>query len=454
MTHTTKVRRFLLLDSRNVEAVSNLKLTVGKVEKHPANPLFVEDKPWEQRFDNLYGNVIFDADEEVYKCWYSPFIVANSARGMSLRERLERPYTGHKQQEMGICYAVSKDGLTWSKPNLGQVVYDGSTNNNIVWRGPHGAGVYKDEREQDSARKYKTIFQGLNVSFSPDGLSWSEPHKIESQSAGDTHNNALWVPSLNKYVAFTRTWTELDRELERKESKSNHRWARQIARLESTDFINWDLTQVIIQGSRWELQTYAISVFEYAGIYLGLIEIHDQISDRVWTELAWSADTTHWERIDEGTPFIGCGDMELAYDYGCVYACVTPVVLVNEIRIYYGGSDWLHFGWRNGCLALATLQPDRFAGFMQEHGNEVGLLRTSLLPYSGEAIKVSADVETGGCVMIRVLDRQGSELATGELKRRVTDFTVIERLPASASEIRIEFRVRAAKIYSFAISGG
>ena len=91
-------RRFLLLDSRIVSTTTNMDLTVGSVEKHSANPLFVEDQPWEQRFDNFYGNIVFDVEEEVYKCWYSPFIVANSSRDKPLKDRLDQAYTGHKNQ--------------------------------------------------------------------------------------------------------------------------------------------------------------------------------------------------------------------------------------------------------------------------------------------------------------------------------------------------------------------
>ena len=45
-------------------------------------------------------------------------------------------------------------------------------------------------------------------------------------------------------------------------------------------------------------------VFYYAGVYLGLIAIHKQSSDKVWTELAWSPDTKKWYRIDAGNPLI------------------------------------------------------------------------------------------------------------------------------------------------------
>jgi hypothetical protein len=79
--------RYLLLDSRLIASTENAKLTLGKVRKHTGNPLFEEDKPWEKRFDNLYANVIYDEQEKIYKCWYSPFIVDNSAKGMTLEQR-------------------------------------------------------------------------------------------------------------------------------------------------------------------------------------------------------------------------------------------------------------------------------------------------------------------------------------------------------------------------------
>ena len=71
--HGLERRRYLLLDARIVEDVQNAELTLGIVNKYTGNPLFSEDKPWEMRFDNLYANVIYDDEEQLYKCWYSPF---------------------------------------------------------------------------------------------------------------------------------------------------------------------------------------------------------------------------------------------------------------------------------------------------------------------------------------------------------------------------------------------
>ena len=121
--------RFLLLDSRIIESKENVTLTVGLVHKDPRNPLFKEDKPWEPRFNNLYANVIYDNEDNLYKCWYSPFIVDLSAKGMTLQQRRETRYRPPRSREMGICYAVSRDGLKWEKPELGLVEFEGSTQN-------------------------------------------------------------------------------------------------------------------------------------------------------------------------------------------------------------------------------------------------------------------------------------------------------------------------------------
>jgi hypothetical protein len=85
---------------------------------------------------------------------------------------------------------------------------------------------------------------------------------------------------------------------------------------------------------------------------------------RVHTELAWNPDGTTWHHIQPGTPFIENTPGpeppvygEMPYDWGCIFAA-APVFLENEVRIYYGSSDWYYFGWRKGYLALATIRPD------------------------------------------------------------------------------------------------
>jgi len=143
--------RHLVLDSRKIASTSNVTLVLGKVKKHPANPLFGEEKPWEQRFDNFYGSIIYEEDKGLYRLWWNPFIYD--------------PDEGAKARENGLEYAYSSDGIHWTKPNLGLVEYEGSRENNLINRDSgHGHGIFKDLHETDPAKRYKMIARKDGVS--------------------------------------------------------------------------------------------------------------------------------------------------------------------------------------------------------------------------------------------------------------------------------------------------
>ena len=448
-------RRHLLLDARVVKDAHNAELTLGTVEKHSGNPLFGEDKPWEMRFDNLYANVIYDDEEQLYKCWYSPFVVDHSSKGMSLEQWKATRYRAPRDREMAICYATSRDGLSWVKPELDLVEYEGSRANNIVWRGggdpqplwgPHGAGIMKDLKDPDPARRYKAFLKSeiLSVAFSADGVHWASPVACpEANSAGDTHNNAFWAPTLGRYVGITRQWGKP--------------FGRQVARTSSADFLDWEPTRIALEGLDPNYQTYAMPAFYHGGVYIGLVAIHDQDADRVWTELTWSPDTLTWHRVLPGTPFIPNGPEAGDYDWGCVYAAACPVFLDDEIRLYYGASDGLHTSWRNGYLCLATLRPDGFVGYQASDDTEPATLTTT--PVQGDAgtLRVSADIAHGGEVVVRVLGPDEQVLAASRpLVHTVSDGIVgwlDDRTPiATEAEYRLQFTFRKATVYSFSMA--
>ena len=428
--------RYLLLDSRIIDKTENARLAVGTVKKHPANPLFCEDKSWEVRFDNLYANVLYDQQENLYKCWYSPFIVDPATSETPRQKRAKSRYRPH-DREMGICYATSKDGLKWDKPELGLIEFDGSMANNLVLRGPHGAGIFKDIRETDPKRRYKLFCQGMNVRFSADGLHWSDPISCrEIDAAGDTHNNAFRAPKLGKYVGITRLWEG----------------QRIVGRTESLDFVKWTKAAEVLRGDR-QNQTYAMPVFCYADVYLGLVMILRRDGDRVHCELTWSPDTIKWERIDKGTPLIPNSENKGDYDWGCAYAAAYPVFLENEIRLYYGGSNGTHGGFRDGCLALATLRPDGFAGYEPQNKEKDAVVVTKPLLWSGGTLRVTADAK-GGSVKVLVLDTEGRTAAVSKsIKQNITNGTVHFKAPLQlkGSAVRLQFELQKARLYSFAI---
>jgi len=92
-----------------------------------------------------------------------------------------------------LCYAESGDGIAWTKPALGQLLFKGSRENNALDL-PHtvvsGAAVIRDDADPDPARRYKMVYQffpdqtdppikeygslpSVACAVSADGLKWT-----------------------------------------------------------------------------------------------------------------------------------------------------------------------------------------------------------------------------------------------------------------------------------------
>ena len=455
----TKQTKYLVLDSRIIDEAVEAKLALGEITKHPQNPLFSEDKPWEPRFDNVYANVIYDEADNLYKCWYNPFII--DERVTTTPQEKQNPallnYMDIKpdDREMGLCYAFSTDGIHWEKPELGLVEFGGNKQNNILMRRVHGAGVFKDYRETDPARRYKLFFCGepqMTVAFSPDGLHWGQPIPIPEIEAHGTHANAFWAPSLGKYVGITR---------------QHARRIRLVTRAESPDFVHWAKDESVLEGPNPRLQTHDMVVFPTSGVYIGLLGmmVYPENSDRhvkQHVELAWSPDTVTWHRIQEGTPFIGHSPAgterygAMPYDWGTIFAS-APIFLDHEIQIYYGAGDWYFFNWRKGYLALATLRPDGWAGYEPISAETSAVVTTRPLTFDGEIVGITADVLDGGSVRVEILDETGRQRAISEpVSATVTDCQVKwsktqDLASLSGEQVLLRFELRNAKLYAFQI---
>lgn len=407
----------LLLDPRIVASTTNATLQLGTITKHSSNPLFSEEyfaqppKLWEARLDNVYPNVIYDDEDGVFKCWYKSFIYDGLSNQTPLTQRPLQSY-GESEREEGLLYATSVDGIHWEKPPLGIIDFEGSAANNLVMRrathGLHAGGVLKDTRDPDPSRRYKFIHRNASACsmascFSPDGLHWSPPITWQEHDAiGDCHNNAIWLPALERYICITRGWDDV---------------IRTVLRSESEDFIHWSNPIEIMRGFDAHDQIYSMPICRYGGLTIGLPSVfHKGDSsaadwDTIDTELAISADSVNWQRICPGAPLIprgGGGYPGGAYDCGCVYAA-APLVHNDKILIYYGGSNGLHNNWREGSLNLATLEIDRFAGYVPRDTRDAAKVETAALQLSGERLTLNAELGKGGWIRFALLDEGGAE---------------------------------------------
>ena len=72
------------------------------------------------------------------------------------------------------AYAESDDGIHWTKPKLGIIEFNGSSENNLVWDGPaENLAVFRDDNPNcHPAERYKSLARSwyLHGLVSPDGL--------------------------------------------------------------------------------------------------------------------------------------------------------------------------------------------------------------------------------------------------------------------------------------------
>ena len=450
--------KYLVLDSRIIESTKNAKLTIGEVRKEKSNPLFVEDRTWEPRYDNMYPNVIYDEEENLYKCWYCPFIVdqRTTETHPDRRKPSLTPYMDARPagREEALLYATSKDGINWTKPNLGIVNFNGNSNNNIVSRGLSGAGVIKDELEKLPGRRYKAFYcsnSGYKMRYSSDGLNWGDEVSLPGVGESDCHANMIWSPELKKYVGILRHYDPIPVTGNRK-----------IARTESIDSVTWTKSETIIEGTPQD-QLHDMVIFRDGGVYLGLLGCMNYPSKetrngvRQHIELAWSPDSYKWHRINPGTPFISNSKSnnneygKMPYDWGCVFPS-APVFVDDEIRIYYGASDWYFFDWRKGGLALATLDKNRWAGYEAVDDDSKAIVTTTPLKLDNN-IHITADVGKGGLIVVNVLDQKGEILGSSQgIKNSCTEFKLNfgpQYNHLKGIKYRIQFIINRAKIYSF-----
>jgi hypothetical protein len=390
---------------------------------------------------------MYDEQEKLYKCWYIPFIIDQAVTRIPVERRKTLHYMDAlhgNNRYAGVCYATSKDGLAWIKPELGVVEYEGSKANNIVLRGVHGVGVFKDLRDPDPARRYKMFGktgedrEPVGVAFSPDGIHWSKAVPCAGiGAAGDSHNNSFWDDRLQRYVAITRL----------SDGKQ-----RTVGRSDSKDYNNWTRAVEVFHGNV-QKQTYAMPVFQHGGVYLGLVMILDTKTELVDCELACSTDGMKWERVCEGTPLIPRGPKG-SFDYGCIFAAAYPVVREGEIRLYYCGSDDTHTGWRKGAFALARLRPDGFAGYEPVDRSKPATVVTQAVRCNGDRLHITADA-SGGSVQVTLLGENGAPLGKSRpVKENVTDRVVKWDKPGlletlKGQSIRLEISFESAKVYSF-----
>lgn len=108
------------------------------------------------------------------------------------------------------CYAISTDGIIWTKPDLGIIEYDGNTNNNIISKFFGGNveyhnGVYYllSDRSYTNKGVVKKI---LELYTSTDGVYFTKVNTFSVPFFCDTQNQILWDNDTKSFKIYLRSW--------------------------------------------------------------------------------------------------------------------------------------------------------------------------------------------------------------------------------------------------------
>lgn len=290
-----------------------------------------------------------------------------------------------------MCYATSENGYQWTRPSLGQVEFQGSTQNNMLAGLPAGGpGFFIDPVAAPDARfKYlrqdggsfdeKTgerlsegewqkrlraqdhegpAYQGPRMIVrhwvtgftSPDGIHWSRVEQPVGEFPADGGIAAGYDPHTQAYFAYVRP-VGVER--------------RAIGLAKGTDFHHWTPSRLVLfpdPQDEADVSFYGANYFLYPGrddLHGLMVQVYHQIADTVDNQVAFSRDGLYWNRPERRaiTPLGPAGS-----GYDCMNRCKGGGLAElpdGQWGMLQEGASWLH-NFRPG--ASPNPLPDRLTG--------------------------------------------------------------------------------------------
>lgn len=427
--------------------------TVRRVFHQPAkyeqNPLIASD--------GGYACVLKDEHDGLFRMWYQTW-VASPEKG--------------KSGKYAIAYAESKDGISWTLPNLGLHEWQGSKDNNVVWTGltgRRGSQVFLlDVPEKDRrGYRYLMLYGGgsSHLIGSHDGIHWDkESDTAVTEMHSDTQNAIVYDPRRGEYVMFCRA----------KHIYRTFRGAildtgasRRVARMASKELWTlWDsqpqniLIPDELDADRGDFNFfYGMPTRYHAGIYWGFLWPFKMNSD-IHTELAWSRDGITFHRLPSRPKLVERGP-EGTWDDGMVFGSPFWVEVGDQWWIYYSGWDGPHGTKdRTPGIGLARLRKE---GFISMRGPANGaVLCTRKIVWPGGKLVVNADAHEGE-LRVRVSDENRKVLPgfdyadcvpfDGDSVAHEVSWQNSSIEPLAGEVIRLEIFLKNADIYTFRAAG-
>lgn len=414
-------RWVLFIDDYFVEDRYNVRREVNIPLKHPLNPVMVGDKPWDS---HAYSpSVLFDEEAGLFRMWYQVFDA-----GAYVRQNRTGGWDADKHgYPYFVCYAESRDGIHWEKPELGLIEYRGWKGTNVVMVGQDKCQaprvIYNHPSSGQPGKfllcyrdNYSNARMGLCLAYSDDGIDWRpDPQNPVLVGVRDTQHNIIYDDERERWLLYTRPMSYAGQKKMTEEDAAWGMKSRGAVAIGETPQ-SFGYARCIMWTEEDEVEKIDAFIVSKCGThFLGFKAMMEDLEaggqKLLSAHLTYSRDGLTWQRLPGSGPFIERGP-EGAFDAGQVFAPKSIVEVGDHYYIYYSGSPRGQASWENlAGVGIAQVRKNRFIGQVPRESGGYLLTREFVLEGDELHVNMTAFPQIAmarfAAELVRVLDRRG-----------------------------------------------
>lgn len=437
-------RRELLVDDFLIANFGGAQLTLHKPEARDA--VIVCDQPWEGNTSAYY--TLFE-DGGLFRMYYRGAHYDTAAKKSAHQE-----FT---------CYAESRDGLKWEKPQLGLCEFDGSKQNNIVWAAPgecHNFTPFKDGNPACAPdARYKAVSSGtglvdgkkkggLHAYKSADGIHWSRltDELVITRGAFDSQNLAFWDELRGEYRAYWRIFSNK---------------VRAIRTATSKDFIQWEHEADLTYPGAPDEHLYTNAIRKYfraPHLFIGFPTRFQPAHQQVEPVFMTSRDGVHFHRWSDAIiPITAPKDRDGNRSNYMTNGLLQLPGNDRELSVYATEAYYTGTGSRVRRFVY------RMDGFVSARaGAEGGTVLTKPITFAGS--RLALNVAGKGATRVELQDADGKALPgfasadctpiTGDHIERHVSWKGGDLSRLAGKPVRVRFELNDADLFAFQFQAG
>lgn len=452
----------LFLDRNLIDTLDGAQLKL-----HPPVPreiVFHTDAPWEGNYCG-YHSLVKDGDR--FRYYY---------RGA---QRLYTDQRKNQREHVVTCCTESDDAIRWQRPTLGLFEFQGSNDNNIIWRNEDARGfkgssscfmvALNENPDAKPEERYIALAHseevgrtadnrpiGRHVIFtSPDGHRFTMKQtpvleRPQSDGGGDV---VFYDTNIGKYVAYLRAyWDASTRTIGGYKSAG----VRSSVRVTSPDLEHWSEPEVILYGDAPPEDFYTMMPQQYfraPHIYIGMPTRfmakrkavpewwRDGVSEGV---LVSSRDGLKWERtfleaiLRPGPDRDNWTSRAMGQTRGLVQTGPAEMSMYWYEHGDHGPKD---LRVRRGSLRL-----DGFASVNGPYAG--GEMVTKPLLFAGDTLVLNYSTSAAGSVRVEIQDETGRPIPGFTLEGAFAWKTNSDLATLAGKPVRLRFVLEDADVYS------